>query len=456
MLLATRIGAIAAARPIEAPELPTDLPFLGQYYGGFFGGHNAAHTALDINTGQGTSFFFYADRTGVVTRLFQHFRTEIPGYAAGNGGVLTIQIRPANANTRLPIPGSAAICSVSGFIPPTPSETEGSHGNVIVNFTTTGQLTKGQPYCIVYRNTHASPGANHVSCNISAHFVFNDDTNPANYEEPVGTNPASVGSSPVAVSGWNPVVIEGTTWFPWPCMARNNVLRYRRLGGIAAALGWEDGVWSGWGGWGGNGSSTVYRPPISGSNQVRVRFRVTRATRVVRGVFVRAFRTSTASGNLVVTLESGGSDTASGTLIEQVNVNSTVLYNVGSQDAYNEVQQTPPMDFVHWMWVPFTQNRTLTQGQFYNLRLSATGSATMAIRGSGRVDSLPELSPDGRELTWDQWDGGSSGLAAAQREIEWNAWEDCKDGCHISTNGGSSWSVTTARLMPILFKCVAT
>jgi len=432
-----------------------DLPFMGLYYGGIFGGHNAANTKAQTGTELGESFFFIAPRTATPNRIFWHWRVQTPSYAAGTGGTYTIEIRSANASTRLPHTGVSPICQANNIPGGPVSSTQGSAHYLIYNFTTIGQLTAGQPYALVWRNTHSNPGSNYVSTNISNHITFADATDPANYDEPSGINPESVGSSPAAVRGWNPVSTNGQLWYPWPSKATNGTLRYSRMGPMFAALGYSDGEWTGFGGgWGGNHNTTVYRPAISGSNRARVRFHVTRATRVVSGVYVRAFRVNTNAGNLVVRLESGGSDTASGTLVEEVSVNSTLLYNAGASEIYNEIQQGSALDFIHWVWVPFTQNRTLTEGQFYNLVLYASGSASMAIRGSSRSDALPSLGPSGRTLTWNQWDGGAPGLGAAQRRIEMEAWEDSRVGCEVSTNGGSSWSTHTARLLPVLFKCV--
>jgi hypothetical protein len=227
-------GAIAAGG-IDEAEQPPDLPFFGQYYGcGVFGAWSAANTQIRQSSAQGQSFFFYAERTGVITEIHQHWRTYLTGYAAGDGGTYTIEIRNADPVTKLPITTGSPICSVAGISPG--STVENTWKNLTHTFTTQGQVIAKLPYCLVYRNTHANPNSNYVSTNISLHTAFDEDDG-GDYQEPSGIDPASVGGSIVAVSGWSPVVIDGTIrWYPWPAKATNGGLRYRRIGPLYAAL----------------------------------------------------------------------------------------------------------------------------------------------------------------------------------------------------------------------------
>jgi hypothetical protein len=420
-----------------------DLPFFGQYYGGApFGASSAANLKMRTSALPGDSFFFFADRTGVVDRILMHWRTYLSGYAAGDGGTYTIQIRAADPNTRLPITTGSPICQVTGISPG--STSSNSWSNLVHNFTTAGQLTAKQPYCLVFLNTHATPGSNHVSCNVGLATSFNDPTDPVDYQEPAGISPAGVGGSIAAVSGWSPLMIDGTLrWHRWPALAENGVLHYRRLGGLYAMLRYSDGQWVGPGGAYGGGAS--YKISISGNSHLRERFRVTRATRVVRGVFLRVVRINASGGSLTFSLESGpASDTSgNGTVIEQVTIPAASIFDVGSGENVNNESGSAPIDFVPWTWVPFTQNRTLTLGQLYNARLFAP-SGNFNMWCNGRADSFMQ-GPFGPSLTWDQW--------AAQRALEWTAWEDSR-GLMVSTNAGSSWSFGTPRLAMILFKCV--
>ena len=263
------------------------------------------------------------------------------------------------------------------------------------------------------------------------------------YQEPAGIRPADVGASIAAVSGWSPLMIDGTIkWHDWPALAENGVLHYGRLGGVYAMLRYSDGQWVGPGGaYGGGGS---YKISISGNSHLRERFRVSRATRVVSGVFLRVARINASSGNLVFSLESGpaADKSGNGTVIEQVTIPASKIFDVGSGEGVNNESGTNPIDFTPWLWVPFKQNRNLTLGELYNARIFAQ-SGKFSMWCNGRADSFMQ-GPFGPSLTWDQWE--------AQRALEWTAWEDSR-GLMVSTNAGSSWSFGTPRLPMILFKC---
>jgi hypothetical protein len=437
MLNAGLLGAIAAGAEASSP--PPDLPFFGQYYGaGTWGAWSAANFRLRIASPEGTHFFFYADRTGTIDRIHMHWRTYLEGYAGGDGGTYSIEIRQADPVTKEPITTGSAICSVSGI---SPGSTVGNTWkNLTHTFTTTGQLIAKQPYALVFRNTHSSPTTNFVSLNIGLHTWEVDG------EKPSGTDPADVGSSVVAVSGWSPVIIDGAIeWYPWPALGDAvTPIDTRFIGGLYAMLRYSDGQWVGWGAFGGGQGNHL---TISSAEHVRERFRVTRQSRTVSGVFVRVTRKNAATGNLLVTLESGpASDTSgNGTQIEQVTVGASDLFNVGSFESLHG-DQAPPVDYVPYVWVPFLSNHTLSEGTIYNLRLSKSGgSGEFDIWCSGRSDSFMDvMGSSGRSLTWDQWE--------AQREIEWSAWEDSR-GVMVSTNSGSTWSFPVAQLSPILFKC---
>jgi hypothetical protein len=114
-----------------------DLPFFGQYYGGLpFGASSAANLKLRTSTLPGDSFFFRADRTGVVDQIRMHWRNYLSGYAAGDGGTYTIQIRAADPNTRLPIVTGSPICQVTGINPG--STSTNSWSNLTHTFPTAG------------------------------------------------------------------------------------------------------------------------------------------------------------------------------------------------------------------------------------------------------------------------------------------------------------------------------
>jgi hypothetical protein len=299
---------------------------------------------------------------------------------------------------------------------------------------------------VIWRNTHADPGGNYFSSNANCHYAFDDDTGRTGYREPAGVGPTNPGSSPTAVAGWTPVRIDGTIdWYRWPVLAVNGGLRYRRLGPQYLSLRYADGQWTGFGAF---GSNPDYRAQIGNgtARMARERFRVTRANRVVSGVFIRVPRYNATTGNLVVTLESGpASDIAgNGTPIEQVTIPHTAIYDVGSAENGDATNGSVGVDFVPFLWVPFRQRRTLSVGAIYNLRLSVTGNLDCRMWCTARADDQG-LGPKAFELTWDQWQH--------QRQVPWNCWEDSR-GLLVSSNGGARWSYNRGRLSPILFKCV--
>jgi hypothetical protein len=456
MLTAALVGASAASAAGAGGAPSADLPFLGQYYGSGLFAFTAGNERIRRSSEIAHSFFFYGERTGVITQIRQHWRTRTDGYGAGDGGKYSILIVPADPATRLPILGATPICRIddivmtgTGIPAATPTD---RHNNVTYDFTTQGQLVAKQPYCLVWRNTHANPFGNYVSINVGVHTAFNTTFSPSpsgsgDYAEPSGIDPASVGASVAPVQGWTPVKIDGTTvWYPWTCLhSDGNGYAQRRLGGLYCCLKYSDGQWVGWGNFAGG---STYRVGISGPNYLRERFRVTRASRTASGVFVRIGRLNASGGSLVVTLESGpASDTAAnGTTIEQITVPASSIYNLGTQEELDNTDGDTQIDLVPYLWVPFSQSRTLSLGSIYNLRLNASGGGNFSIwcgaRSNSGIKFLSNVS--GQSLTWEEW--------AAQRVIEWSAWEDSR-GIMISANSGSSWTFTTPQMAPIIFKC---
>jgi CARDB len=430
----TRSATLTVDPLPNSPEISETLPFFGQYYGGpLFGGTTAANSVMNYNTLHGQSVFFYAERTGVITGVFHHFRTGTNGYAAGDGGKYTIEIVPADPNTKLRLPGAQPICQITNYQGPAAG---GSHSNREITFTTQGKVVAGQAYVYTLRNTHANPRSNYSSSNVGLHSGFTD----TNFFEPTGgIDPANLGSVPAKVNGLVPIVIDGKRWYPYPHKARDGVFQVSRCGPQYTIFRYADGVSTGWGCWGGG---KEYKKAISGQNQLRVRFRVTRATRVVSGVLMRLVRLNNCGGTLVVRLESGGGDNANGLPVETVNVPANVIYDAGPSEN-NAQWARDPFDMPHYIWVPFTQNRTLTLGQFYNIRLSAANGGDFSMWLSARSDAQGN-GPAGAKLTWDAWE--------AQRTVEWSAWEDARVPSQESTNGGSSWR--SAPAAPIVFKCV--
>jgi hypothetical protein len=444
MLNAELIGTIAAGGGGNAP-IP-GLPFFGQYYGGVYRG-NVGDTHLDRSDESGVFAFFFAEYTGTVTALDWYYRYDYNAgtYSDGNGGVYTLEIRAANPASKMPLIGVVPICKLDGW---TPQDTSGAGQRFVgsLAFTTTGQLVAGQPYALIARNTHANPAGNYISQNTPWQGAFDDDSDPADYEEPGDAVagaifPEDVGSSIKVIRGWHPAVINpgaGNQFnlFPIPTIWRGN-FRYRRIGcsPFLGGLIYADGQR---GNWTCGGGEDTYNIAISGNSQVRERFRVSRATRTVSGVFVRVTKVNT-SGSCVVSLESGPSSETSGTgtVIEQVTVSQSFFHNDGG------IGWTGPDQIMaHWVWVPFSQPRALTLGQIYSIRLSAAGSFGGRIFLQNRWEAHG-LSPE--EANFDDYEDN--------RCVSMNAWEDSM-GAQSSSNGGSSWVYEGRKMAPILFKCV--
>jgi hypothetical protein len=404
------------------------LAWNGLFYGSPVVANGHGETNMTVSTASGVSQFFYGPRTGTVTR-FRFNRRAGSGYSAGTGGTYTVEIRNADASTKLPITTGSPICQLTGYAPGVSGGAPASFP--VVNFTLTGQLTFGQPYCVIFRNTHSNPSGNYISMNNIVHYVFNND--------------ASGGPPPSGMPGsWTPVVVDGKDWYPFPIVARNRILRYRRIGPPILDLGWSDGAWTGPGlvsGFGGTNSR------ISGSNHFRERFRVTRANRTVRGVWIKIVRLNATSGNVIIRLERGpSSDTSgNGTIVEQRSFAASHVPNVGASEAWNEVQHSPPFEKLPWIFFQFNSNRTLSRGTTYNLRISSI--CTTFISTAQRAEhSNARWSP--LSSTWAQHE--------ANRQLPIDSFEDSR-GVMTSTNGGSSWSFlggNNREQAPVLFECV--
>jgi hypothetical protein len=406
-----------------------DLPFFGQYYGAAPFGYAAGNSNTNVSP---LEFFFYAQRTGTLTH-FRYQRRTGSGYSEGDGGLFTVSVYPADPSTKRRVPGSTAVSQLTGYAPGNPGDAQAF---LTVGFSSTpGQVIAKQPYVLHWQNTHANPGSNYFGTN--AVWVW-PHQNGVPEPGPSGgslVDPRNVGSSVVGVRGWVPVWIDGDKeMYPYPTHFRGGVSRYH--GEALMGVRYSDGIWVGFDFMAAENNFT-FRTAIDGSAMGRVRFRVSRATRIVNGLFIRVSRRNSSGGNLLVTLESGpASDTSgNGTLIEQVSVPATVMFSVGSDEAWGENEK------VHWIWVPFTQNRTLTLGQLYNLRLSSSGGAEVIIWCHNRADSY---FAQGSVSTWDEWE--------ANRIVDWSAWEDSR-WFQRSTNGGSTWAAHRGRA-PILFRCV--
>ena len=448
----------------------SNLPHRGFLYGNAQSVHNHGNIQMRNQTDYGTSFFFYAEKTGTVTALDLHERIS-PGYSnrpgAGNHGVYDIEIRPADPATVLPIPSSAYVGRVLNYTPDTGA---GPAYYKTVNLTTPAPVIAGQPYAIVYRKKSGG----HFSQNVALQLQFFDSTWPVtNYIEP-GRGPgagaivverlantveyASLGSSPARLRGWSPHRVNGVEQYPLPCAAEGGVRHGRRLGNLELALVYSDGERSLSAGWGStnpaaastfpSGTAGFYRVAVAGAVQARFRFRVTWASRVVSGVFVKGVRGGSGAGNFVVRLESGVTTDVvapdqNGTLIDEFPVNSNLFLLTGPDETIDQVgggsaagnNSSSRLEIAHWVWIPFDSNPTFTLGQYYVARFYCTGSADVRMHAGQRMGGVFTGATSGRNMTWTQW--------VSSRHESREAWEDSKDGMEASSNSGTAWQVIT-------------
>lgn len=446
-------------------EIAPDLPFFGQYYGSVFRG-NVGDTHMDRASYPGVFCFFRAERTGTVTGLDFYYRFNFVegSYSKGNGGTYTIEVWPANPVTKLPITTGSPICRLTGWQPGGLAENPGNangDGDEIVpdlEFSTTGDLVAKQPYALVVLNTAANPTQNYVSQNTPTQYSFDADTTlPPNYAEPgddvAGSIlPANVSATIKPIRGWHPAVIDPGTanqfdMYPMPSIYRGN-FRYRRMGTapMLMSLIYSDGRKATFNSGGGEHS---YARDIQGANQVRERFKVTRAARTVSGVFIRVSKHSASGGNCIVTLESGPPSLTSGNgspILAQVSVPAANFLECGNHfsiERWTEpnAAQGPPFFKVHWLWVPFSAPQTLSLGVIYSIRLSASGGF------HGKIWTHPRINSPTNH-------GGDFDTFIANRTCSMNFWEDSM-GSQVSTNSGATWAFNgTSRHCPILFKCV--
>jgi hypothetical protein len=412
----------------DGEEPPADLPYLGLYYGNAAIGYGVGNTNLTYSDERAVSHFFYAERTGTITHFRWQRRTG-SGYSGGDGGVYTVEIRAADPSTRLPRTGVPALCQLNNYKPGNPGA---GQAFVTVAFAKTCYVDARDPIALIFRNTHAEPHSNYVAQNTNA-IALHGNGNPL--PPPSGTDPQDVGDSPVAVSGWTPVWIDGTEWYPWPTVARNG--QYRYPGTPLVSVGYSDGVWAGFLF---TAAEPAYKTEISGDKKMyRDRFRVTRASRTVDGVFIRIPRYNGSTGELVVSIEESFIEQAdasgNGTVIIQASIPASILTDVGS-DEYRE-------DLVNWIWVPFSERILFEEGRIYNIRLSAAGGLVTKMFTNKRADSY--FAPRASGLSWSEW--------ADQRTVDWQGFEDSRGG-QATTNGGASWSYVTGGLSPILFRVV--
>jgi hypothetical protein len=414
-----------------AQQAQWSLPYAGRFYGNALVGHQVADIRLSNDSnGVGVSFSFWADHDAEISHWRYQRRTGT-GYSSGNP-TYTVQIRRADPATNRPITTGSPVCQRVGYVPGNPSGN--NQAFLTVEFTTKGSVTAGQYYCIYWINR----GGGYVSTNTDAVYVADNDGD-------VITPP---------INGWSPArTPAGSLWFNYAITKGSSGLLSGRYGPILHEIGYNvpsapGGIrWSGWGIWGGRSDNANYSWTITSSSHIRERFRVTRASRVVDGVWVYCWRLNNTGGSLVARLESGPASLTSGngSTIESVTRAADNFYNAGASFNWNEITGGAPADKPHWVFFPFAQPRTLTLGNIYSIRLSGTGTGASFRTVRKPRAELQGLSPTNHSNNFDTY--------VSTRRVSWLVWEDSM-GLQTSTNGGSTWTTPQFRTTAILFRCV--
>lgn len=427
---ATREAELASrAASLKRDYAKDELPYFGRFYGGYAFGHGVGNINLRATSELGVSNFFYAERTGVISH-FRYQKRFGKGYSKGDLGRYTVRIVAADEQTKLPVAGGEIISNIDYYQPGV--EAASGQRFQTVEFAKKGQVTAKRPYCLVWINTHPFPDDNY--------FAQNNDIQ---YQWVPPERPDDGGPQP---GFWNPARIEingvDKPWFPYPISAFEGRLHWGRCGPPLMEYRFEDGQWGGWGSWGSPYSVPGYLVTFDADKHIRERFRVTRASRTVKSVWLNLWRLNGGTGDLIVRLERGPNplDEGNGEIIETVTVPARQIYDAGQ--AFERDNHQPGPDLVPWIEVPFTQEHELTVGQIYSLRLS-TASGVMETTSGTRAEQqgLSQKNDDFIEHE-------------LNRSLSWLTFDDSM-GLQESHNQGEDWGWSGNRhQMPCLFTCV--
>jgi hypothetical protein len=318
-------------------------PWDGVLYGCPVQGDTVAPSQIKAGSGIQNFYTFTAERTCQITGVRQIMRAcmstsevhDSPGdYSSGNGGQITLQIRPldANGSPSGTILGQTAVNNGFGTLC-TNAVSNGFDQYALWNLLAPAQVVKGQRYCFFFKNTGSA--TDWISMDYTICYA----------NVPIGLDP------------------------PQHCgifYGDQNVCRARYVYGSGPDLRdnmggmWEvrtaDGL-----DWGNPYyfAKSQARKTAGGAVMVRQKFTVNDYTRVVDGLWFRCWWTGASTTDLIVRLEG-----ADGSLVEQITVPRA------SMTRTNAYAGSPP---ALWTKVAFAAARTLTLGKTYYLRFSAAG-----------------------------------------------------------------------------------
>lgn len=276
--------------------------------------------------GSVSSYRFRATTTSLLNSIRIYIVGKAAGYASGTGGTLEVSVQTDDATSNHG-PSGTVISSVS--IPNASS----LDGLPLITFPAPATLNAGQLYHIVFRNTDPSPSTNFVS--LDGIFMYQ----PTVPRQPLFSD----------VDWGQPLKYASNGWQDRPNTIP--ILQLNYADGTKAGLGYME-VWV-----------RSYKI-ISGSGMAREAFTVSGSDKTVSSATVRIMRDSGTSP-LTVRLE-----TSNGTLIEQGTIPSSSIA-VGTPGD-NGGGST-------WATYTFSAPHALSQGQSYNLVLSAPSDTQYSI-----------------------------------------------------------------------------
>jgi hypothetical protein len=458
MLNSALRGAIAAGGAGE-PEQPPDLP----YFGRFYGQHSVCQSAGNwhIRDADGVGWFFCAPRDGTINQFRWNRRTG-DGYSLGDGGNISVRIWPADPDTKLPITTATPLSELLNYQPRNDRSTQSSPaaigGNpewpVMAFGSVSAPLVRGQPYVVQFRPMDPPDNANYVSANNISFWTDDPSTTPGPYE-----------------ALFFPTFLtlpNGSEQYPYSTFLGGGQPVHRRVGDFSINLRYSDGVWFGNPSvaQSGHTAGESYPSPnnrwgvIWGAQnmEMRDRRRVTRANRIVDGVWIRIAGFQSTTGALIFRLEDHGTDSSdtsgNGTLLKEVSAPASSFKVLtgnypgnGAPERWNELDANynTTDDQVTWVFLDFEQQITLEVGRIYNGRFRSPNGRYGWLTGQRCEHNNPQWSP--LSVTWEEHE--------ANRTLPWED-EDSR-GVQYSLNAGSTWNWLGGNLRktgPILYRCV--
>ena len=343
-LSAAGLGLLMPGRSRAAADDAGVKPWDGVLYGCPVQGDTVAPTQIKtVSPGVPvpTWFSFPAKRSGRIVAVRQILRAALkprevhhsPGdYSRGDGGRITLQIRPLDANGR-PAPvilGRTAVNNGWGTLCVDGVGQYDQYG--LWTFLSPVPVTKGQKYCFYWENTSTTGGW------ISLDYMICYADVPIGLKTPQHAG-IYYGDDCQCYGRYGTTVDDAA---------------YRSNQGGMWDLHYEDGI--------GDGNPYFFaksqaRKTVGGAVMARQRFTVSDYTRIVDGLWFRCWWTSAATTDLVIRLEDDD-----GSPIEQLVVPRS------SMTRTNAYAGSPP---ALWTKVSFAAARTLAFGRTYHLRFSA-------------------------------------------------------------------------------------